>query len=258
LSTLALPFVGCEKVESIHLVLAARRARGGVCVPASGFSCNESVAPFRPLGERISDSAAQVTFVADVITIADIPSCRATSISDYCANDPGGCAPTVRRCFEVPLSKESSDKHEQVLLAVDALRGHLVLDDAPRGPAIFRIAGTTQSCAELGCTACSGGVCTCERITELNCHRLVGCASSCPVTVGELTGDISLDLDAISEHCGLEVAACAGLHLYQVDPGCVDDACEAFRAAAAKADATSKLVTILNELCGDAGPTRCD
>ena len=55
---------------------------------------------------------------------------------------------------------------------------------------------------------------------DVDCTKLMGCAYSCPVVLGEADGDIVLDIETIDEQCESYVEVCASSHGLRVENTC--------------------------------------
>src|SRR5262249_59177232 len=75
--------------------------------------------------------------------------------------------------------------------------GETVSPNAPQQPVMIRAVATAQTCAEL-----AGGA-------PYDTAQLMGCALSCPVQLGDISGDVLLDLPTLSDQCEAGVDACA-------------------------------------------------
>src|SRR5262249_35836064 len=109
-------------------------------------------------------------------------------------NHPNG----TRVCFEENIQLVAGD---DVLKAMGQFltdfQGHMVSSDAPHEPVIIRAVATAQPCA-----AFTGGA-------SYDVTQLMGCALSCPVQLGDISGDVLLELPTLSDQCEAGVDACA-------------------------------------------------
>ncbi|MBA3818779.1 MAG: hypothetical protein H0X17_07800, partial [Deltaproteobacteria bacterium] len=85
-----------------------------------------------------------------------------------------------------------------------ATRGD-ILSDAPDRPVVIRVVATTQPCDEIAQVEPGDP----SLYVGLDARAAVGCAYSCPVLLDEVTGSISVSLDALDDRCEASVAVCA-------------------------------------------------
>lgn len=130
----------------------------------------------------------------------DLPGCRGEELLETCV--AGSCQRIQRSCtmLSIPVSSSETD----ILASLHDKLGHqTLLDDAPSDPIVVRAVTTLQSCDEL--VPPSGD------FPALDPDLALGCAYSCPVVLGELTGSLGLALDTLDNQCAPEVRACAKL-----------------------------------------------
>ena len=168
---------------------------------ATGLSCVDS-STGRVLAERglTPGGGFAATVVLDYLAFDGVPSCRPTQLLGWCGSRD--CPVVHRDCAEVGLDAPlppSAGAIQQALIDQLRARGPLT-GDAPDGVVIARMVLTRQPCAEL------------REIVNYDCDALMGCVYSCPVQLDEVSGDVLLELDALSDGCTqTEVGICAGL-----------------------------------------------
>jgi hypothetical protein len=172
---------GCTDVVRVHLA-----------VSGNGFLCQT---PDNPSGPFLIQRAltlgqtTRISLVVDFIQLGGQPDCRLPGIVGWCKSH--SCAPvvTARSCFSIDLTQPISAQapvDQLVRAALSPLTGTQVSPDAPVGPVLVRLVGTTQTCDEVR----AGGV-----SQPFDSEKLFGCAHSCPVRLDSVGPDLLLDID---------------------------------------------------------------
>lgn len=170
---------------------------GGTRTPVA-FRCKDDQGRFI-ITRAVRDRTLRFSLLIDFVELSGVPSCRVGDIAEFCAS--GGCTPLAvpeRVC--VPLERAISSTENAVQTMGDILReldGPLITDDAPHQPVIIRAVATAQTCDEVA------------GVTAVDPAKLIGCAVSCPVQLGGVSGEVLLDLPTLSDTCATGVVACA-------------------------------------------------
>lgn len=194
---LAIALAGCQQTHVVTLALDPEDAL------STGFACtrDDSSELLVRRGEQ-SDGSFAFSVVIDMISLDEIPICRGSELTAACTRAGSRCeiAPG-RTCRRVTVDQAAfedavgGDISTALAMIVDQLDDAPVTLDAPDGPVLVRMVGTTEPCEELG--------------EDFDPCRLVGCAFSCPTLLDEVDGAIDLSLDTVRRGCEVEVMACA-------------------------------------------------
>lgn len=181
----------CEVDHHVRLLLGPNED-----TISSGFTCHDPDAPANLLVERAYDPATGTfagTLVVDVVDLGGVfPSCLAEDIEASCGS--ASCqllvadAPT-RFCddtLRVPIS-DLADAPRELEAYLDA-HYPTVIADAPHRPVILRVVITQQACADIQ-------VQTAGAWAPLDPASVLGCAYSCPLSLDDANGTISVGLD---------------------------------------------------------------
>ena len=193
--------LGCADVRHVRLE-----------VGPLGFTCQESLPPNPYLIDRaVALGGSMASLVVDFIPLGGTPDCRLPGLVGWCTQH--ACTPLAasRICIPRDLSRFVAGGAPLVqagLATLMSLSGTSVSSDAPEGPLIVRVVGTTESCDELARSA---------DLSFDHC-RVFGCAYSCPTTLQAVDGTLHLDIDflmsSMNDHaCEGFVELCASPRL---------------------------------------------
>ncbi len=192
----------CKEHDTVHLTFGVgpANATAASATPVA-FRCRDANGKFLP-SRGVSGRTFHAALLIDFIQLDGVPSCRPTDIARWCAShsckvitdDPNA----ARVCFEELVQLGPGDDAVKAMGQVLAdFDGETVSSDAPQQPVIIRAVATAQTCAELAGAA------------PYDVAQLMGCALSCPVQLGDISGDVLLELPTLSDQCEAGVDACA-------------------------------------------------
>ncbi len=186
--------VACSERRVVNLAFGAGNTLG------VGFRCKDDLGHFLVLRALDRERNLRFSLLVDFIGLGGLPTCRTADIANFCQSH--ACAPLAdpaRLCIdlEVSLAGDQETAVQALAALLKSLDGRVVTDDAPHAPVIIRAVASAQPCSEL-----PGG-------TTPDPLQLVGCATSCPVQLESVEGDILLDLPTLSDQCAASVVACA-------------------------------------------------
>lgn len=199
---LLLLLASCKETDTVHLTfgLGPANATAASATPVA-FRCKDSTGKLLP-SRGVSGRNFHAALLIDFIELDGVPGCRPTEIARWCANhnckvitdDPNA----TRVCFEETLQLGAGDDAVKAMgQFLSDFEGHMVSSDAPHQPLIVRAVATAQTCDEV------------PGDTAFDVAQLMGCALSCPVQLGDISGDVLLELPTLSDQCEAGVDACA-------------------------------------------------
>lgn len=201
-SVAAVSVPGCsEKVSRLQLIVDEPQ----------GFLCVEDADPDKLLIERAFDqSPPAFSVVVDFLRLGGVPGCRVQELLNWCEDHP--CTPIAehRVCVDADLAGVPRDVSEALEAIGEQLAGTIVNPDAPQEPVLIRVVAVAQPCSEV---PTSGDL-------NLTCDRLMGCAYTCPVVLGEVDGQVILDLDVVGNDCEQAVEVCSSADGFRIDNVC--------------------------------------
>ena len=176
-----------------------------------GFQCVLDDDPSTLLAERFLEREV-ASVVVDYVRLGGFSGCRTGQILDWC--DTHDCLPIAehRVCVDLNIANPNAGNQTIANEIVDQLSGRLLTSEAQKEPVIIRAVVVANSCSEV---PTSGDL-------NFECQRLLGCVYSCPVPLGELNGDVVLDLDTFDNRCQRTVEVCASSSGF----GVANDYCE--------------------------------
>lgn len=183
--------------EERELTVSFTERMGGV----AGFGCRENPSDtdqrIRLLAMRAA-TAGRAAIVIDFVDLSGGPSCRPTELATWCSHHECAPMPAYRRCVDFDLTTADAGLgRPPIAAAVQGVLGTVLTDDAPSNrTVIVRVAGTTQTCAEL-------------ETETFDRESLVGCAYTCPFSPDDSDGTLTLDLPTFGPYCERDVASCA-------------------------------------------------
>jgi hypothetical protein len=196
--------VACKETDTVHLTfgLGAANSTTAGSTPVA-FRCRDASGKFLP-ARGVSGRMFHAALLIDFIELDGVPSCRPTDIARWCASPEHACKVitddpnAVRVCFEETKTLGVGDDAVKAMGEVlTDFEGHMVSSDAPHQPVMIRAVATAQTCGELAAGA------------AYDVTQLMGCALSCPVQLGDISGDVLLELPTLSDQCEAGVDACA-------------------------------------------------
>lgn len=205
---------GCrEEVRELQLVLGAgggmRVSDGLVCPVGGGAYLIESL---------WQDEERGGCMVVDVVPTHGSPGCRISELQFACTQE--ACEPDTRYRVLLPLQgmpPSLTDKDgkpitpEQAILTWirNRVRDEVIFDDAPDTLAVLRATIVRSACEDLDD----------EVDPRFDCSDVVGCVYSCPISMGSVSGQVTLDLDSFAESaCIRDVRLCASDRMFDRDP----------------------------------------
>lgn len=181
----------CEVDHHVRLLLGPNED-----TPSAGFTCRDPADGSAFLLQRGYDITAgelTATLVVDVIDLGDVfPSCLAEDIEAACGS--ATCQLLVsdapKRFCDDTLAIPITDLRSAPAEIEAYLDAHYpeVITDAPHRPVILRVALTQELCSTIG--APDGDV-----WPSLDPMKVLGCAYSCPLSLADANGTISVGLD---------------------------------------------------------------
>ena len=195
---LLLVLVACQRTHDVTIQMGPNGNSLTV-----GFQCRAADGTF--LAQKALDANNQLAFnvVVDLIDLGGgLPGCRGEELVQTCAG--GKCSIATRSdgtrfCvpMRIPLGLVGqADQAQLVALVRDQLTKEPVTTDAPDRPVLIRSVATTEPCPT-------------SPTQPFDLARVIGCAYSCPVVLDDISGPVSLSLDALDNNCEPEVRVCA-------------------------------------------------
>jgi hypothetical protein len=171
----------------------------------AGFACKRSNGDLM-IQDALDGNQLEMSLVVDFLDMhGGLPMCRGDAIARWC-DDNGGCRPIegpngVRYCIELKVTVDLQDPVASAAAFNAALKGSVVIEDAPDIAVMVRVVGTVQSCAEV------------ERWTGVDYPtyqpaKVVGCAYSCAEFLDEVD-HLPVSIDAFDQDCEPQVLECA-------------------------------------------------
>jgi hypothetical protein len=182
----------CQVDHHVELLLGPNKD-----TPSAGFTCKDPANPTQLLiarGYTAADATLRFTLVVDVIDLGNVfPSCLGEDIMTACGS--GGCQLSTQvapKRFCEPVAVPNITSSATAARQIDDYLAAMypdVIDDAPHRPVIVRaVALLNADCRTL--QAATDGV-----YPSLDPDQALGCAYSCPVSLDDAQGTISLGLD---------------------------------------------------------------
>lgn len=201
---IALLASGCrEEVHELQLVLGAAGGKG----VSDGLVCPLEDGSYL-IASLWNDPDRGGCMVVDVVPTNGSPGCRLSELSFACTKD--SCVPDTQYRVTLPLDGEPPQMTSAGILMWirNRLRDKVVFDDAPDTLAILRATIVRSDCGSVS-----------DIDPQFACSDVVGCVYSCPISIGDVDGQITLDLDSLSQSaCIRDVRLCASDHMFDRDP----------------------------------------
>ena len=203
---LLVTLVACQREHEVTVLLGPNAT-----TPSQGFLCKQDGAPTMYLLQTPATfDGAMVHFnlVVDIVSFGGrLPGCRGEEILEACRSSPCKLAlpaGATRYCQPVsfPISL-ASDRAKLMESITKQLEARSIIDDAPNEPVLIRAVATSQPCSAITTP-------TNSTYPVLDGSLAVGCAYSCPAVLDDVSGPISLSLDALNDQCESTVRVCAG------------------------------------------------
>jgi hypothetical protein len=193
----------CQRDDTIRDVTELVVLRSGIT--QSGFGCMDANGnPF-----FAHDTTGSVTVVVDFFAFSgfdgSVDFCPGGGLPASCQMFSCQLLPGTRWCTQIRIDAADHSAVDVATEVEDALHGMVVSPNAPSGNVLVRVVATAQPCEDLAAGQ------------DLDCTKLVGCASTCPFDPQASAGPQPLELITSTAQpgaCAAAVLACAS-----ADPG---------------------------------------
>jgi hypothetical protein len=196
----------CQREHDLTVLLGPNATTA-----SQGFTCKQDADPTKYLLQdpaTFDGTTVHFNVVVDIVSFGGrLPGCRGEEIIQSCRSSPCTlvASPGVTRycqpvSFPVTLA---NDRAKLMATITQQLAARPIIENAPNEPVMLRAVATSQPCSAITTP-------TNNTYPALDGSAAVGCAYSCPAVLDDVSGPISLSIDALDDQCESIVRVCAG------------------------------------------------